>query len=405
MSAHHDTATAAQLQQFQQAFQELRRNFLKPKQDVPPTPRVPPKRMPRPATVPAKPAPVAPMPSTPPHVRPPVKARPKSATRSSACIDLTRTAPMPKRPQPTAIKCSAPAPVVPPKGAPLPKAVSLSEASKQSQRPPLPRKRKTSAKDIPVSRAQQRLWRGGLSIALAHLASRQLQQRGIKRKGRLQQAEDPLTPLKQRHRSSSAQAEQARGHGLRWQLKKTRARPRLCSKQKKWLQERIARPGPQAAQASHVERQPGPDSKAGPEQDPQIVKSLFRQVLSEERRALPKRKALTNLQHSLMRDFAGKMPDPAKSAEAREATAHLEVKVEVGELFFSLRTVSQTFQLGKHAGKDICSLETAEGKEEAGLCEFNGGLLLSKLPPLVVVKHRGKQWVICGNRRLKALKN
>merc|ERR1711976_898442 len=97
-------------------------------------------------------------------------------------------------------------------------------------------------------------------------------------------------------------------------------------------------------------------------------------------------KSWTSLQLSMMRDFAGKMQDPARSAEAREATAHLEVKVEVGDLHFSHKNVSQVFKLGKHAGKDIRSLESKEGMEEAGMCVYNGGLFLSNLPPMVVVK-------------------
>lgn len=108
-------------------------------------------------------------------------------------------------------------------------------------------------------------------------------------------------------------------------------------------------------------------------------------------------------QTQLLSQLAGKMRDPAKSYKARQSTEHLEEILEVGNLVYTHKTVSSTFQCGRHAGQNIFNLASDQGLEHAGAVPYRGGILLRWLPPLVVMSHHRKHQVICGNRRLKGL--
>eukprot|EP00930_Biecheleria_cincta_P062637 TRINITY_DN48099_c0_g1_i1.p1 TRINITY_DN48099_c0_g1~~TRINITY_DN48099_c0_g1_i1.p1 ORF type:complete len:427 (-),score=62.20 TRINITY_DN48099_c0_g1_i1:211-1491(-) len=130
----------------------------------------------------------------------------------------------------------------------------------------------------------------------------------------------------------------------------------------------------------------------------QAVRKLRRRV------TLLPAKRVANLRWTpMLRDIARRMQDPARYPRMREMTRHLEVVLEAKELLFTHDSVSPTFQHGRHKGQSILSLASTRGLQDAGAQAYRGGILLSRLPPLVVVQHDRTYHVVCGNRRLKGI--
>lgn len=86
--------------------------------------------------------------------------------------------------------------------------------------------------------------------------------------------------------------------------------------------------------------------------------------------------------------------DPAECESAYERWKHLEQMVEVRQLRHTHNDVSPTFKSGPHRGQLVSELSVA----------LQEGYPTVNINPMVVVKNDGQLWVVCGNRRLKALK-
>jgi len=88
--------------------------------------------------------------------------------------------------------------------------------------------------------------------------------------------------------------------------------------------------------------------------------------------------------------------DPAQYPEAASTWQHRMRELDVGSLLQTHQEVSATFLHGPHHGESV-----------RGLTEklLSGRVRPCEITPLVVVKFLAQNWVVFGNRRLKALKD
>jgi len=87
--------------------------------------------------------------------------------------------------------------------------------------------------------------------------------------------------------------------------------------------------------------------------------------------------------------------DPAECQSALRRWRHLEQMVEVRHLRHTHCDVSPTFKSGPHRGQLVSDLSRA----------LQDGYPTHNIKPMVVVRNVSEFWVVCGNRRLKALKD
>ena len=87
--------------------------------------------------------------------------------------------------------------------------------------------------------------------------------------------------------------------------------------------------------------------------------------------------------------------DPSHEPAALASWGHLLQEVNVNHLRHTHQKVSPKFRHGKHKGQKVLDLAKKLRHSK---------VRLDDLPPLVCLKWQGVPWVICGNRRLVALK-
>jgi len=120
----------------------------------------------------------------------------------------------------------------------------------------------------------------------------------------------------------------------------------------------------------------------------------------EEKLQATEQDVLGPVQAKMLRAFVAaadcRRLDPAVMKNAEEAWMHLIRRCDVSELRHTHNTVAETFLNGSFRGTRVSELTV---KLRQGLTK------LADIPPLVAVDFWGKLFVVCGNRRLRALRD
>merc|ERR1712032_830728 len=88
--------------------------------------------------------------------------------------------------------------------------------------------------------------------------------------------------------------------------------------------------------------------------------------------------------------------DPTRAPGAWTSWKHLSRDLDVRDLLQTHNVVGNCFPHGEYRGSCVDDLVRLLVETE--------GAAARQLPPLVVVRFQRQNWVVCGNRRLKALK-
>eukprot|EP00929_Paragymnodinium_shiwhaense_P088976 TRINITY_DN49253_c0_g1_i1.p1 TRINITY_DN49253_c0_g1~~TRINITY_DN49253_c0_g1_i1.p1 ORF type:complete len:483 (-),score=87.06 TRINITY_DN49253_c0_g1_i1:162-1610(-) len=125
----------------------------------------------------------------------------------------------------------------------------------------------------------------------------------------------------------------------------------------------------------------------------QVIESSTTEVKHEGDTA-----SLTSQQVTLLKQLASGAPwkcDPAFTPRLAEELRYKIQNIRITDLLHTHGNVSKTFRVAPHSGRSVFSLTDAL---------LDGATRIPDIPPLVVGDLHGKLWVICGNRRLVALK-
>ena len=133
--------------------------------------------------------------------------------------------------------------------------------------------------------------------------------------------------------------------------------------------------------------------------------NLHREALTNLGFSNPHNPQETNMQSAMIREFlrnevsgSGRILaslDPARSETAERTYANLIREIDVSDLRYSHDSISKKFMHGEHKGQSI---------ETLAYDMWYGRLQTRDVKPLVGVTWKGAVWVICGNRRCRALK-